>query len=242
VRLKTLNCHSEEPRRPARLRRVAAEKASGDEESLALIGCVVGGGRDSSLTSFAQNDTLDKVRNMRNLITLTCPSCGGRLEVTNNTEQYVCVHCGNAHIVDPGVRAESLEKEVEQIRLKVDIRHAEEDLKILRERQATLETQISAQRDGRRVMLMLIWPLPIIVVVLGLQQGASLAWTLLLALFSVGFLIFATWIIMSSDSYKKEKRELARTRKHIASGQQTLNFLQQELKHVSNSQQPTVSN
>jgi hypothetical protein len=179
---------------------------------------------------------------MSNLITLTCPSCGGRLEVTNNTERYVCAHCGNSHIVDPGVRAESLAGEVEQVRLRMDIRQVEEDLATLRERRAALETQLSAERGTRKTVLLLMWAMPIIVVVLGLQQGASLVWTLLLALSFVAFLIFITWIIYSSDSDKAEKRELARIKKRITSGQQSLIFLQQELKRASNGQQPTTSN
>jgi predicted RNA-binding Zn-ribbon protein involved in translation (DUF1610 family) len=179
---------------------------------------------------------------MSNLITLTCPSCGGRLEVTNNTERYVCAHCGNSHIVDPGVRAESLAKEVEQMRLRMDIRQVEEDLTTLRERQATLETQIGAQRDTKKGMLLLFWAMPIVVVIIGLSEGATLESTLFLTLILVGFLLLITWIIMSSDSHKEEKRELARTKKHIASGQQTLDFLRQELKRAGNSQQPVANN
>ncbi len=179
---------------------------------------------------------------MSTLITLTCPSCGGRLEVTNKAEQYVCVHCGNAHMIDPGVRAQSLAKEVEQMRLKMDIRQAEEDLTTLRERQAAIEAQLGAERDTRKFMLLLIWAMPIVVVVLGLVEGATLESTLFLALVLVSFLFLVTWIIMSSDPNKKEKRELARTKKHIASGQQTLNFLLQELKRASSSQPPTTSN
>jgi DNA-directed RNA polymerase subunit RPC12/RpoP len=36
---------------------------------------------------------------MGNLITLSCPSCGGVLEVTQNTEQLVCSYCGQRHVV-----------------------------------------------------------------------------------------------------------------------------------------------
>jgi predicted RNA-binding Zn-ribbon protein involved in translation (DUF1610 family) len=179
---------------------------------------------------------------MSNLITLTCPSCGGRLEVTNNTERYVCAHCGNSHIVDPSERAESLAGEVEQMRLRMDIRQMEENLKTLRERRAAIEAQLSAERGTQKTVLLLIWAMPIVVVVLGLQQGASLESTLFLTLVMVGFLLLITWIIKSSDSYNKEKRELGRLKKGIASGQQTLNYLQQELRRVSNNQQPTTSN
>lgn len=142
---------------------------------------------------------------MSNLITLTCLSCGGQLEVANEAERYVCVHCGNAHIIDPGERAESLEKEVEQIRLKLDIRQAEDDLSVLRERQTALATQLNAQRDTRKMMLWLLWALPVAVVVIGLAEGAALGWTLLLTLFLMGFLFLITLLLKPSDSYQREK-------------------------------------
>ncbi len=178
---------------------------------------------------------------MSNLITLTCPSCGGQLEVTNDVDRFVCAHCGNAHLIDPSERAAALTKEVDQLRLKMDIRQVEDDLATLRERQSTIEAKLKAERDERKLILTLIWPLPIAVLVVGLSEGSSLEWTLLLALFLAGFLFCITWIIMSSDSPKKEKRELERMKKRIASGQQTLNFLQQELKRVGSSQQSTAS-
>jgi len=36
---------------------------------------------------------------MNDFVTLTCPSCGGKLQITNDIEQFVCGHCGNEHIV-----------------------------------------------------------------------------------------------------------------------------------------------
>lgn len=32
-------------------------------------------------------------------ITLACPSCGGKLEITNDIERFACGHCGREHIV-----------------------------------------------------------------------------------------------------------------------------------------------
>jgi hypothetical protein len=36
---------------------------------------------------------------MSEFITLTCPSCGGKLEVTNSMERFACANCGNEHLV-----------------------------------------------------------------------------------------------------------------------------------------------
>lgn len=32
-------------------------------------------------------------------ITLTCPSCGAKLQITNDLDRFACGHCGNEHIV-----------------------------------------------------------------------------------------------------------------------------------------------
>lgn len=37
---------------------------------------------------------------MGDLITLSCPSCGGKLEVDANTSILICQHCGTEHIVN----------------------------------------------------------------------------------------------------------------------------------------------
>ncbi|MDP1714155.1 MAG: hypothetical protein Q8L41_05360 [Anaerolineales bacterium] len=39
---------------------------------------------------------------MAEFVTLTCPSCGGKLQITNDIEQFVCGYCGSEHIVRRG--------------------------------------------------------------------------------------------------------------------------------------------
>lgn len=36
---------------------------------------------------------------MTDIISLVCPSCGGKLDVASNTTTLVCQHCGNEHLV-----------------------------------------------------------------------------------------------------------------------------------------------
>ena len=36
---------------------------------------------------------------MADFVTLSCPSCGGKLEVTRDIERFACAHCGREHIV-----------------------------------------------------------------------------------------------------------------------------------------------
>lgn len=36
---------------------------------------------------------------MTDFVTLSCPSCGGKLEITKDIERFACAHCGQEHIV-----------------------------------------------------------------------------------------------------------------------------------------------
>jgi|WetSurMetagenome_2_1015567.scaffolds.fasta_scaffold598442_2 predicted RNA-binding Zn-ribbon protein involved in translation (DUF1610 family) len=83
---------------------------------------------------------------MSNLIALTCPSCGGRLEIANNTERYVCAHCGNTHIVDPGERAESLAKEVDELKSVSSILRLKDEIEVLEHRRSEIDQQIDKPR------------------------------------------------------------------------------------------------
>jgi transcription elongation factor Elf1 len=33
------------------------------------------------------------------IVTLSCPTCGGKLQITADIERFACAHCGNEHIV-----------------------------------------------------------------------------------------------------------------------------------------------
>lgn len=36
---------------------------------------------------------------MTEFISLTCPSCGGKLQITSDIERFACANCGNEHLV-----------------------------------------------------------------------------------------------------------------------------------------------
>jgi DNA-directed RNA polymerase subunit RPC12/RpoP len=52
---------------------------------------------------------------MENLITLSCPTCGGKLEITENIDRFVCDYCGSEYIVKRGGGIVSLAPVVESI-------------------------------------------------------------------------------------------------------------------------------
>lgn len=39
---------------------------------------------------------------MSDFISLTCPTCGGRLQITDDVERFACVYCGVEHLVRRG--------------------------------------------------------------------------------------------------------------------------------------------
>ena len=57
---------------------------------------------------------------MPEFITLSCPSCGGKLEITEDIERFACSHCGREHIVKRGGGIVSLSPVVEGLK-KVEI-------------------------------------------------------------------------------------------------------------------------
>jgi DNA-directed RNA polymerase subunit RPC12/RpoP len=36
---------------------------------------------------------------MVDYVTMSCPTCGGKLQITNDLERFACAYCGNEHIV-----------------------------------------------------------------------------------------------------------------------------------------------
>jgi DNA-directed RNA polymerase subunit RPC12/RpoP len=36
---------------------------------------------------------------MADFVTLTCPTCGGKLQITPDIDRFACTHCGNEHLV-----------------------------------------------------------------------------------------------------------------------------------------------
>ena len=39
---------------------------------------------------------------MPDFVTLSCPTCGGQLQITKDLERFACGHCGNEHVVRRG--------------------------------------------------------------------------------------------------------------------------------------------
>ena len=53
-------------------------------------------------------------------ITLSCPSCGGKLQVSNSIDRFACANCGTEHIVRRGGGIVSLEQVMGGVKQGVD--------------------------------------------------------------------------------------------------------------------------
>ena len=45
---------------------------------------------------------IQRSTSMASFVTLSCPSCGGQLQITEDVERFACAHCGREHIVKRG--------------------------------------------------------------------------------------------------------------------------------------------
>jgi DNA-directed RNA polymerase subunit RPC12/RpoP len=124
------------------------------------------------------------------IITLTCPTCGGKLQIMPALDRFACAHCGNEHLVkrSEGVIAlqpltESLgdlRRATERTASEMAMRRLADELMDLREARAAAERRIEecqqalrdrdrARRDLLKSVVSLslafamsfLWPLPL---------------------------------------------------------------------------------
>ncbi|NOT05083.1 MAG: hypothetical protein HOP27_10845 [Anaerolineales bacterium] len=53
---------------------------------------------------------------MPEFATLSCPSCGAKLQIGNDLEKFACSHCGNEHVVKRGGGVISISPIIEQLK------------------------------------------------------------------------------------------------------------------------------
>jgi hypothetical protein len=81
---------------------------------------------------------------MSDFVTLTCPSCGGKLQITDDIDRFACAHCGTEHVVRRGGGLVSLAPVVDgiqQVRMGVDKTASELAIRRLSEEIAELQSE-----------------------------------------------------------------------------------------------------
>lgn len=115
---------------------------------------------------------------MSDLITLSCPSCGGKLEITEDVQQFACAHCGTEHRVNRSASIVSLSPLVEGIRnvqSGVDKTASELAIKRLKGEIASLEKEYTKKHGSRNeiVLRMVGWGIVGLVGVFPLVMAAQ---------------------------------------------------------------------
>jgi hypothetical protein len=85
---------------------------------------------------------------MADFVTLSCPTCGGKLQVTPDLDRFACAHCGNEHVVRRGGGIVSLAPVVEgidKVRVGVDKTASELAIRRLKEEIADLRRRREEQ-------------------------------------------------------------------------------------------------
>lgn len=128
---------------------------------------------------------------MNDFVTLTCPSCGGKLQITKDIERFACGHCGNEHVVKRSGGVVSLLPVVEvlqEVQLGVDktaselaIRRLSEEIDQLRLQRWTIE-KTSNGRVYEGVFLGLALGFPPMAIVIALSASAGAVSSLFLGL------------------------------------------------------------
>ncbi len=165
---------------------------------------------------------------MSDLITLTCPSCGGRLEVTNEADRFVCAHCGNTHIIVPGVRVNSLTDEVERLKSTEKIQRAEYELESLLQQQrrawqacGAAENRIALCRK-RKLFGTFCCVAGIASILMGLATNASAVWLLGGVVLVAGLFYVAADDSEAQSAYQEYMRQISVLRGAVKQKQQQL--------------------
>jgi len=86
---------------------------------------------------------------MPDFVTLSCPSCGGKLNITNDIERFACGHCGREHIVKRAGGIVSLSPVVEALKkVEVGVDKTASELAINR-----LQREIDELRSYKRAFI-----------------------------------------------------------------------------------------
>lgn len=89
---------------------------------------------------------------MSEIISMSCPSCGGDLQIVEDIDQFACAHCGNEHIVKRFGNTISLAPVVDQLmRVQAGIDKTASELAIerLSREIGELEKEYAALWDAR---------------------------------------------------------------------------------------------
>jgi hypothetical protein len=147
---------------------------------------------------------------MADIFNLTCPSCGGKLQVTSEIDRFACGHCGNEHIVRRSggiVTITPLIEGLNRVQAGVDRTASELAITRLRNELIALTSNLNQKESvkfdiGLSLILLSIFPFGFAALsfILLLMGGGSIALWMLLISSPIGILLFVVSIIILKRS------------------------------------------
>jgi hypothetical protein len=84
------------------------------------------------------------------VLTLSCPTCGGKLQVTPEITRFACMYCGNEHIVRRGNGATTIEPVLRELQaVRQDLGHVQQSgVEVIRQAGNTVQAAQAAQNSA----------------------------------------------------------------------------------------------
>jgi hypothetical protein len=127
---------------------------------------------------------------MPDFVTLTCPSCGGKLKITPDIDRFACANCGSEHLVlrsDSVVALKPLQDSLSGLARATDRTASEMAIKRIQGEIAGLQAskgpvnakfvplkEVIAAHDKRRLSIQSLWITPLLIVAFFLAYSVIL--------------------------------------------------------------------
>jgi DNA-directed RNA polymerase subunit M/transcription elongation factor TFIIS len=156
---------------------------------------------------------------MLDVTILTCPSCGGKLETTQDIDRFVCAHCGTEQIVrrdDDAIALASTSQELAEVREELDKKTSELAIGRLEEEIEALRKDV-AQVDGAHghaIVWCIIGVVGLVALIILLLTASPFATTKNLVLLIAGAITCLGIALISgyvAKEYREKNRQLDET-------------------------------
>lgn len=156
---------------------------------------------------------------MLDVTALTCPSCGGKLKVTQDADRFVCIHCGTEQIVrrdDDAIALASTSQELAEVKEELGKKTSELAIGRLEEEIEALRKDV-AQVDGAHghaIAWCIIGVVGLVALVILLLTASPLATTKNLVLLIAGAITCLGIALISgyiAKEYSKKNNQLYKT-------------------------------
>lgn len=144
---------------------------------------------------------------MSDFITLSCPSCGGKLQITPDLDRFACTHCGTEHIVRRGTGVISLAPVVEGLRqVQTGVDKTAAELAIVRLTQEIERQKQNAIHLSSSTGEQLAGGFVVFGGLFGLCLALAGAWWPILVIGAIPWVVMLMrWIVMSGNRFNQER-------------------------------------